>query len=189
MNEQIKKGLNERADIKNKMAESLPPVIAEAAVIIHSALESGRAVFLCGNGGSAADSQHIAAELVGRFEKERSAYRAIALTTDTSALTAIGNDYGFEHLFSRQLEGLAESGDVLIGISTSGGSVNVVRAMEMARSKGMKVIALTGMNPRTMGDMADVTIAIPSDRTALVQEGHIAVGHLLCELVENRLTA
>jgi D-sedoheptulose 7-phosphate isomerase len=187
MKRQIQDGLKARADILLRMSATLSDVIANAAEMIGSALETGHTLFLCGNGGSAADSQHIAAELIGRFERERNSYPAVALTTDTSALTAIGNDYGFEHIFSRQLEGLAKEGDVLLGISTSGGSKNVIKAMKLAKTKGLSTIALTGANPGAMGDLADITIAIPSRRTALVQEGHIAVGHLLCELVETRL--
>ncbi|NQT25814.1 D-sedoheptulose 7-phosphate isomerase [candidate division KSB1 bacterium] len=188
MKQQIQDGLKTRANIQLRMAEMLTDGIASAVDMIGSALESGQTLFLCGNGGSAADSQHIAAEMIGRFERERQSYPAIALTTDTSALTSIGNDYGFENIFSRQIEGLAKQGDILIGISTSGGSKNVIKAMEMAKTKGMSIIAFTGANPGVMGNLADITIAIPVERTALVQEGHIAVGHLLCELVETRLT-
>ena len=141
---------------------------------------------LCGNGGSAADSQHIAAELIGRFEKERRSMAAIALTTDTSALTAIGNDYGYDQVFARQVEGLGQSGDLLIGISTSGNSKNVVRAMEVAQSKGIRTVALVGDKPEgAMQTIADYVLAAPSTNTARIQECHILIMHTLCQLVES----
>ena len=141
---------------------------------------------LCGNGGSAADSQHIAAELIGRFEKERRSMAAIALTTDTSALTAIGNDYGYDQVFARQVEGLGQSGDLLIGISTSGNSKNVVKAMEVAQSKGIRTVALVGDKPEgAMQTIADYVLAAPSTNTARIQECHILIMHTLCQLVES----
>lgn len=187
MSRHIQDGLKTRADLLLRVAESLSESIAQAAELIGSALEEGRMLFLCGNGGSAADSQHIAAELIGRFERERGAFPAVALSTDTSILTSVGNDYGFEHIFARQLQGLARPGDVLIGFSTSGNSANVIRAMQTARSKNVSTVAMTGARPGKMGELADVTVAVPESRTALVQEAHIAVGHLICELVETRL--
>ena len=141
---------------------------------------------LCGNVGSAADSQHIAAELIGRFEKKRESMAAIALTTDTSALTAIGNDYGYDQVFSRQVEGLGQSGDLLIGISTSGNSKNVVKAMEVAQSKSIRTVALIGDKPGgAMQVIADYVLAAPSTNTARIQECHILMMHTLCQLVES----
>ena len=152
--------------------------------MICEALSSGRKVLLCGNGGSAADAQHIAAELVGCYEKQRRSWPASALTTDTSALTALSNDLGYEQVFARQLAGLAQAGDVLIAISTSGKSKNVLRAAERARELSCKTIALTGATPDPLGSLCDVAVAVPSSRTSRVQEAHITIGHLWCEMVD-----
>ena len=159
-------------------------VIEEMAERCKVALATGNKILFCGNGGSAADSQHIAAELIGRFQKERRSLAAIALTTDTSILTAVGNDYGFEDIFSRQVEGLGRSGDILIGISTSGNSKNVVKAVEAARNVGMHTFAFTGESGGKLGELCDLTFAVPSKVTARIQEMHILAGHILCELVE-----
>lgn len=158
--------------------------ISESGGLILKAFTSGKKVLLCGNGGSAADAQHIAAEFVGRYEKERRAYPSIALTTDTSALTAIGNDYGYDRVFARQVEALAVAGDVLIAISTSGNSPNVLAAIEKARDVGCVVIGLTGSSGGKMREMCDALIAVPADRTARIQEAHITIGHLWCEYVD-----
>ena len=152
--------------------------------MIYEALTSGRKVLLCGNGGSAADAQHIAAELVGCYEKQRRSWPAIALTTDTSALTAVSNDLGYDQVFARQVAGLAQTGDVLIAISTSGKSTNILRAAERARELGCKTIALTGATAEPLGALCDVVVAVPSSRTSRVQEAHITVGHLWCEMVD-----
>lgn len=152
--------------------------------MICEALSGGRKVLLCGNGGSAADAQHIAAELVGCYEKQRRSWPAIALTTDTSALTAVSNDLGYEQVFARQIGGLAQTGDVLIAISTSGKSKNVLRAAERARELSCKTIALTGANADPLGLLCDVAVAVPSGRTSRVQEAHITIGHLWCEMVD-----
>ena len=182
----ITQGLQQSLDHKQAMLESteLHQQILQAANLCRDALAAGHKILLCGNGGSAADSQHIAAELIGRFEVERDALAAIALTTDTSALTAIGNDYGYEEVFSRQVAGLGQAGDVLIGFSTSGGSKNVVRAFEVAAKRGVRTIAMTGSKHGVLADMADVWVACPSTRTANIQEGHITIGHLICALIE-----
>ena len=153
--------------------------------MICEALASGRKILLCGNGGSAADAQHIAAELVGCYEKQRRSWPAIALTTDTSALTAVSNDLGYEQVFARQVAGLAQAGDVLIAISTSGKSKNVLQAAAAARERGCKTIALTGATPDLLGSMCDITVAVPSTRTSRVQEAHITIGHLWCEMVDH----
>ena len=139
---------------------------------------------LCGNGGSAADAQHIAAELVGRYEKARRSFPAIALTTDTSALTALSNDFGFEEVFARQVAGLGESGDVLIAISTSGKSPNILQAVKKARQLGCRTIALSGAGAEPLASSCDVAVVVPSARTSRVQEAHIAIGHLWCEMVD-----
>ena len=152
--------------------------------MICEALVSGRKVLLCGNGGSAADAQHIAAELVGCYEKQRRSWPAIALTTDTSALTAVSNDLGYEQVFARQVAGLAQAGDVLIAISTSGKSKNMLRAAERARELGCKTIALTGVTAEPLGALCDISVAVPSSRTSRVQEAHITIGHLWCEMVD-----
>ncbi|MGB0957288.1 MAG: D-sedoheptulose-7-phosphate isomerase, partial [Litorivicinus sp.] len=177
-----------KASLEHKQAMmddvSLHTAIADAAALCRESLSAGHKILLCGNGGSAADCQHIAAELVGRFEIERDAMAAIALTTDTSALTAIGNDYGYEEVFARQVAGLGNPGDVLIGFSTSGGSKNVVRAFEVAQSRGVRTIAMTGAKRGALAEQADVWVACPSTRTANIQEGHITIGHLICALIE-----
>jgi D-sedoheptulose 7-phosphate isomerase len=171
------------ATIQNLLDASLPE-IEQSGQMICEALSSGRKVLLCGNGGSAADAQHIAAELVGCYEKQRRSWPAIALTTDTSALTAVSNDLGYEQVFARQLAGLAQAGDVLIAISTSGRSKNVLRAAERARELGCRTIALTGATAEPLGSLCDMALAVPSSRTSRVQEAHITIGHLWCEMVD-----
>lgn len=161
--------------------------IERSGELICSALRRGNKILLCGNGGSAADAQHIAAELVGRFELQRAAWPAIALTTDTSALTALSNDFGYEGVFSRQVEALSGSGDVLIAISTSGRSENIIRAVEQAKKRDCQTIALTGASGEPLSSLCDLSVRVPSVRTARVQEGHITIGHLWCELVEATL--
>lgn len=165
------------------MAESLPE-IQRAGEILCNTLSSGKKILICGNGGSAADAQHIAAELVGRYEKQRQSFPAIALTTDTSALTALSNDFGYEEVFSRQIAGLANAGDLLIAISTSGKSPNVLKAAEKARELGCQVVGLTGESSQPLAAWCDVLVAIPSGRTSRVQEAHITIGHLWCEMVD-----
>jgi D-sedoheptulose 7-phosphate isomerase len=166
--------------------EGRDAVLAAAGALV-AALRGGRAVLVCGNGGSAADAQHFAAELVGRFERERRAWPALALTTDTSVLTAIGNDYGFERVFARQVEAYGRAGDVLIGISTSGGSPDVLAAVETARARGLVTIGLTGRDGGALGGRVDVHLNVPSPSTARVQEAHATLLHVLCDLVEREL--
>lgn len=168
--------LLEQEDTITAMAQTLADCIAQ-----------GGTIYLCGNGGSAADCQHIAAELVGRFKRERGGYAAVALTTDTSILTAVGNDYGFESVFSRQVDALACEGDVLLCFSTSGNSANVVRAAELANVLGVTVLALTGKNASPLSAIADNALRINSTDTARIQECHILVGHTLCQMVEEAL--
>ena len=161
-------------------------VLANIAGKIEESLRAGGKVMFCGNGGSAADSQHLAAELVGRQNYDRSAAAGIALTVDTSALTAIGNDYGFESVFSRQVEAVGQAGDVLIGISTSGRSVNIVKALEAAKAKGITTISFTGSEARDMA-IAEYQLRVPASETAKIQELHITCGHIIFALVERSL--
>ena len=164
--------------------KALIPDIKKAGALIKEALASGHKILFCGNGGSAADSQHLAAEIVGRFQKERPAFPAIALTVDTSILTAVGNDYGFDTVFRRQGHALGEKGDILIGISTSGNSGNVLEAIEEAHAKGLTVIGMTAYGGGKMKDACDICLAIPAKVTARAQEMHIMIGHILCEIAE-----
>jgi D-sedoheptulose 7-phosphate isomerase len=164
--------------------EHFQQLIIQAAMRIVESFERGGKVFFFGNGGSAADSQHLAAEFTGRFLKERRALPALALSVNTSSLTAIGNDYGFENVFARQLEALGKEGDVAVGLSTSGNSPNVIRALEAAKSKSIFSVALAGKSGGAMKNITDCTICIPSDETPRIQECHILTGHLICELVE-----
>src|SRR5215510_15209309 len=181
----IETHLLQSAEIKRQTAASCAGPIARAAEMIAGVFLSSGKLLLCGNGGSAADCQHMAAEFVGRFSKEldRRALPTIALTTDTSFLTAFGNDFGFEGIFQRQVEALGSPGDVLIAISTSGNSPNVIRAVEAAKKRSISTIALTGNGGR-LSTMADIPIAVPSADTQYIQEAHLAVEHTLCELVE-----
>jgi D-sedoheptulose 7-phosphate isomerase len=162
--------------------------IAQIADVIVEALRAGGALLLCGNGGSAAQCQHIATEFTGRFKLERCGYRAISLTTDTSALTAIGNDYGFDQVFARQVEALARPGDVLLGLSTSGNSANVLNAFNTARQTGVKTIALVGSSGGAIADAADVVLAAPGNASAVIQECHIAALHAICDVAERELS-
>ena len=161
--------------------------VQRAAELVADALAGGGQVLFCGNGGSAADAQHLAAELVGRLQLERPAYRAVALTTDTSVLTAVGNDYGYADVFARQVEGLGRPGDVLVAISTSGRSDNVLRAAAAAKAKGMAVVAFLGPAASPLDDDADLALHVDGDVAGLVQQGHITIGHALCGWVEREL--
>jgi D-sedoheptulose 7-phosphate isomerase len=165
----------------------LAPIVSEAVDTICSSLAAGGQLLIAGNGGSAADAQHIAAELTGRFLRERQPIRAIALHANTSALTAIGNDYGFERVFARELTAHARPGDILLAISTSGNSSNILRAIEAARQCKVTVIGLTGESGGQMRAVSDLCICVPSRSTARIQEMHITIGHAICELLEERL--
>jgi D-sedoheptulose 7-phosphate isomerase len=158
--------------------------VATAAAVIAGALGAGRKLLAFGNGGSAGDAQHLVAELVGRFQKERAGFAAIALTADTSLLTSVANDYGFERVFARQVEALGAAGDVAFAISTSGTSLNVVAALKTAQSRGLRTVALTGRDGGEAGRLAEVHINVPDDCTARVQEVHITLIHAICEIVE-----
>jgi D-sedoheptulose 7-phosphate isomerase len=167
--------------IKNESARA---AIAKAAELCRHALVNGKKILFCGNGGSAADCQHLAAEIVGRFVKERPGMPAIALTTDTSILTAIANDYGYDSVFARQVEALCYPGDVVFGLSTSGNSNNVILALEKAAAVGAATVGMTGKDGGKMKNICDVNINIPTNTTARVQEAHIMIGHIICELIE-----
>ncbi len=179
----FERGLQEHLALVHALAP-LQPTIETLGGRLVQCLRSGGKVLWMGNGGSAADSQHLASEIVGRFQKERRGLPSIALTTDTSILTSVGNDYGFDHIFSRQVEALCRSGDVVIGISTSGNSPNVVAAIEAAREIGAYTVALTGDGGGRLGSLVDLLVAVPSRNTPRVQECHILLGHLLCEYVD-----
>jgi D-sedoheptulose 7-phosphate isomerase len=163
--------------------------VAAASSIIAEGLASGYMALVCGNGGSAAEAQHLVAELVGRFRRERDAWPALALTADAAVVTAIANDYGFDEVFARQVAAFGRAGDILVAFSTSGESPNVVNAAALARERGLRVVALTGRAPSRLGALADAEIAVPAAETALVQEVHAVLVHILCEIVESRLTA
>ena len=172
--------------LAQKVKKELIKDIKFASKELAKALKRGNKILLFGNGGSAGDAQHIAAELTGRFIAKRKALAAIALTTDTSALTAIGNDYGFEYIFKRQVEALANRGDVLIGISTSGNSLNVIDALKFGKSIGCKTVGLSGNSGGKMDAVCDINIVIPSNETARIQEMHILVGHIMCAFIDNK---
>jgi len=183
----LTRSLAEHLQTIKTLLESSLVDIERSGRLICTALAAGNKILLCGNGGSAADAQHIAAELVGRYEADRRPFPAIALTTDTSALTALSNDFGFAEVFARQVHALAKPDDVLIAISTSGKSPNVVKAAAAAREIGCKVIGLTGAHAEALADYCFITVQVPSQRTARVQEGHLTIGHLWCEMVDEIL--
>lgn len=189
-------GLNMRSIFLHNLTEqisllqrliSLDSLVCKAATLAAHSLKTGGKLMLCGNGGSAADCQHLAAELTGRFVKDRLPLAAIALTTDTSAITCISNDYSFDEVFARQVQGLGRNGDVLLAISTSGNSRNVIRAVEEARASGIYVIGLLGREGGALNEMCDVAIVVPSQVTARIQETHILIGHSICGIIEQKL--
>jgi len=183
----IKAELKESADTLNLVAKHLVPRIEEAAHIMVEALRAGHKILFFGNGGSAADSQHLTAELIGRYRKDRKSLPAIALTCDTSILTAVGNDYGFELIFARQIEGLAEKGDVAVGISTSGNSRNVIEGLIKAKEKGCRTLGLLGCEGGRIAEICELSIIVPCKITPRIQECHITIGHILCQLIEQEL--
>lgn len=184
----IRRTIRESIQVKEAIVRNMIPEIAQAAAWIVSSYGNGGKLVLFGNGGSAGDAQHIAAELVGRFERERRALPAIALTTNTSTLTAIGNDYGYNKIFSRQVEAWVQPADVVIGISTSGNSPNVLEGIAAAKLKGAKTIGLTGEKGGKLASQTDLCLKVPSSNTARIQESHIMIGHLLCLLLEQQIT-
>jgi len=184
--EDIVKRIEENISVKKSILNDahLIDTIERAATIVVNAIKNDNKVIFCGNGGSAADSQHLAAELIGKFYFNRRSLPAVSLTVNTSIITAIGNDFGFDKVFARQLEGIGKAGDVLIGLSTSGNSENVVEAFRLAKELGISTIAFTGESGGILRDLADILINVPSRDTPRIQEAHIMVGHIICELVE-----
>lgn len=189
MKQQILDAMEESVRIKRAFFEEQVAVVEQVVMLCVDALEGGAKLFFCGNGGSAADSQHLAAEFAGRYLRERDPLPAIALTTDTSKLTAIGNDYGYDEVFRRQLRALGRSGDVLFAISTSGNSENVLRAVQAARGLDIVTVGLLGGSGGRLRQEVDISLIVPSERPDRVQETHIAVGHVLCEQIEKMLFA
>lgn len=186
VNRIIEQRLADHLNVLQKLMDSdLPEKLETCAKYVEKALAEGHKVLFCGNGGSAADSQHLAAEFVGRFQKERKGLPAIALTVDTSILTAVANDYGYDTIFARQVQALGEPGDVLVGISTSGNSKNVLLAIEEAKAKGITCIGMTAEGGGKMAAACDICLAVPAKVTARAQEMHILMGHILCELVDH----
>jgi len=188
MQKEIIRLLEESISVKKALVKDNVREIEDMVKLIINTYQKGGKVVLCGNGGSAADAQHIAAELVGRFKLERKPFPAIALTTNTSSLTALANDYGYKTVFWRQVEALVNEKDVVIGISTSGSSQNVVEAMRAAKKKGAATIGLTGSNGGKLAGVADLVVMVPSNNTPRIQEAHITIGHIVCELVERKLS-
>jgi D-sedoheptulose 7-phosphate isomerase len=185
MKQAIQNIFNESIAVKQKTLQNNCDRMAQAVKVILRCLQRGGKVILFGNGGSAADSQHVAAELIGRLQKERKSIPAIALTTDTSILTALSNDYSFDIVFSRQIQGLGSKRDVALGLSTSGNSKNVIEGLKTAKKMGMATISLTGNKGGKMASLADINLIVPSTNTARIQEAHICMVHAICELVEN----
>ena len=186
MKELIKNHILEHRSVLDSIMQ-LEESIEKVANLFISCLEKGGTIFWCGNGGSASDSQHLAGELVGRFVGDRRPLKSIALTADSAVMTCIVNDYGYEHIFSRQIEALGRKGDVLVGISTSGNSKNVLNAFEVAKNKGVKIIGLLGKGGGMAKSLVEESIIISSNSTARVQEMHILIGHILCDLIEDGL--
>jgi D-sedoheptulose 7-phosphate isomerase len=187
MRDKVKDILLESIQIKEELLHNSIAQIMEIAGAAIEALKKGGKLIIFGNGGSASDSQHIVAELVGRFKKDRNALPAIALTTNTSILTALANDYGYEVVFARQIEALAQKNDLIIGISTSGKAKNVAAAIKQAKKMGLKTVALTGGDGGELAKLADMSLLIPSSVTARIQEAHIVVGHIICQLIEEAI--
>ncbi|HTP07595.1 MAG TPA: D-sedoheptulose 7-phosphate isomerase [Anaerolineae bacterium] len=188
MSEDIRRMLQEAVQVQEALFDHVD-LIQQIAATITAALRSGHKILLCGNGGSAADAQHVAAELLGRFARERASWPALALTTNSSVMTAVANDYDFDRIFARQVEGLAVAGDIVVGISTSGTSPNIIRALETARAKGCITIGFTGETGGRLKDISDLCFRAPSTQTPHTQEAHIVVWHVICELVERDLAA
>ena len=191
MKQYIKDQIKSSYETKQKIYENeeLLDILVDVASRCVDVYKHGKKTILAGNGGSAADAQHIAAELVGRYGFDRPSLPSLALTTDTSNLTAIGNDYGYDKVFSRQLEGMGQEGDLFIGISTSGNSLNIINAFQSAKEKGITTVALTGRDGGKMAKMADIAIVVPSHDTPRIQESHILIGHILCDIIEKEIFA
>ena len=184
----ISKSFDELVTLINTFSNEQKSIIEQIALIVIKTLQSNHCIFWCGNGGSAAESQHLAAELVGRFKKNRFPYKSISLNSDTAVLTCISNDFGYEEIFSRQIDGLGKKGDLLIALSTSGNSKNIERAIYQAKNKGIYTISLLGKGGGKIKDLADNNLIINSNDTARIQEAHLLVGHIICELVEEKFS-
>lgn len=185
MKQTIKNELLSHLEVINLTIETMQDKLENASKLVVETLKNGNKILICGNGGSAADAQHIAAELTGRYKIERRGLPGIALTTDTSALTAIGNDYGYDRIFDRQIEALANNGDLIIGISTSGNSKNIINALKIAKELGCKTLGLTGRDGGVMNELCDINLIVPSNNTPRIQEMHILFGHTICQIVDN----
>jgi len=180
----IEQIIEEHSRVIQQVRQDCLSDIAKIACLCQEALRNKQTIFFCGNGGSAADSQHLAAEIVGRFVTERRGFPAVALTTDSSILTAVANDYGYEQIFARQVEALVRPGDIVFGLTTSGNSPNVLRAMEKAKQLGAMTIGMSGGNGGQLAGCCDVCLIVPSQNTARIQEAHILIGHIICELID-----
>ncbi len=187
MSNWIEKIIDESIDTK-KSLKNIIPMIEKIGNTIYESLNNNGTIFFIGNGGSAADSQHIAAEFVGKYQIKRDGLAAIALTTNSSIITAIGNDFGYDYVFQRQVESLVKTNDVLIGISTSGNSKNILNAIHSAKIIGAKTIGLTGNDGGELSKLVDLALKVPSESTQRIQESHILIGHILCDIVENKLS-
>ncbi len=184
----INKEFQEHLETIQKVIKSMNEPLQKASKLAVETLKNGNKILIFGNGGSAADAQHIAAELTGRYKSERRGLPSIALTTDTSALTAIGNDYGYDRVFDRQVEALANRGDLLIGISTSGNSANVINAFNIGHKIGCKILGFSGRDGGTMNELCDINLVVPSNDTPRIQEMHILFGHTICQIIDNELS-
>ena len=185
METEIEKYFQESVRVKQETLKACLPVIEQTAELMIKTLQNQNKILIFGNGGSAADAQHIAGELVGRFLKEREALPAVALSTNTSVLTSIANDYSFNRVFARQIEALGKQGDLAIGISTSGNSANVIEGLKKAKELGLRTVGLTGSDGGKLKEIADIAICVPAHKISYIQEVHITIGHLLCQLVED----
>lgn len=189
MKQTIKKEFLSHLEVINLTIETMQEKLELASNLVVETLKNGNKVLLCGNGGSAADAQHIAAELTGRYKRERKGLPGIALTTDTSALTAIGNDYGYDRIFDRQVEALANKGDLIIGISTSGNSKNIINALKIGKIIGCKTLGFSGNDGGEMNQVCDINLIVPSNDTPRIQEMHILFGHTICQIVDDGLSS
>jgi D-sedoheptulose 7-phosphate isomerase len=187
MKDEIEKSLKESIGVKSEVLSNSVGTITKIATMAVDALRNGHSLYFMGNGGSAADAQHISGELVGRYKKDRKSLPALALTTDTSVLTAISNDFGYEYCFEKQVEAFVKNGDVVFGLSTSGNSANIINALKLAGKIGAKTIGFTGRDGGMIKDIVDVCLMVPSSDTPRVQECHITIGHILCSIIENEL--
>jgi D-sedoheptulose 7-phosphate isomerase len=187
MKSEIEKALNESIGVKSEVLSNSVETIARIATMAVDALRDGHSLYFMGNGGSAADAQHISGELVGRYKKDRKSLPVLALTTDTSVLTAISNDFGYDYCFEKQIEAFARKGDVVFGLSTSGNATNVINALKLAGKIGAKTIGFTGRDGGMIKDIVDVCLMVPSSDTPRIQECHITIGHILCSIIENEL--